>query len=294
MDALKRLLMAALLAALLPACSAVKLAYNNADEVVAWMVDDYLDLNREQEEGLRPLLARFHAWHRSTQLPEYARLLDAASRRLASGLTEADVAWATEAIEERYRNLVLHAHADAVRVLATLSDEQVAHLRRELDERNREWAKDHGLGTRAEEQRRLRAKRLLERIEHWTGTLSGAQSARLTELIDAMPLITEPSFEFRIRRQREFLALLALRHDANELPKGLRAWLLDWDRTQAPEYGSAYAGFVAGRVRLYVEGYRVLNAEQRQHVADRLQRYSRAFRELSEETPRPSSLAATH
>jgi hypothetical protein len=289
---LERLVVAAVFAVLLPACSTVKLAYNNADEVIAWMTDDYLALNREQEDGLRVLLVRFHTWHRSTQLPEYARLLDSANRRLATGLTEADVAWAADAIEDRYRILALRAHADAARVLATLSDEQVAHLRRKLEDSNRKWAEANGAEASAEEQKRMRARRLLERIEHWTGTLSGAQTVRLTEWIDALPLITDQSMAFRLRRQRDFLSLLATRHDAEALSTRLRAWLLARDRTHAPEYGPDYARFVAGRARLYVEGFRLLSAEQRQHVANRLQRYSQAFRELAEETPRPSSLAA--
>lgn len=291
---LTRLALAATLAALLSACSTVKIAYNNADEVVAWMADDYLDLNREQEQGLRRLLARFHAWHRSTQLPEYARLLDAAEMRLAEGLTDADVAWAVDAVATRYRILANHAHADAVRVLATLSDEQVAHLRRRLDEANRKWAKEHGAGASPEEQKRLRARRLLERIEHWTGSLSSEQTSRLTELIDRMPLITEQSFAFRLRRQRDFLALLERRHDTAALASALRAWLLDAGRVHAPEYESDYARFVEARTRLYVEGFRVLGAEQKEHVANRLRRYARAFRELAEELPHPSSLAAAH
>ena len=89
----------------------MKIVYNNADEVVAWMADDYLDLNREQEDGLRLLLARFHAWHRSTQLREYARLLDAAEMRLAEGLTDADVDWAVDAVASRYRILANHGAA---------------------------------------------------------------------------------------------------------------------------------------------------------------------------------------
>jgi hypothetical protein len=288
---LKRLAVVVLLAVLLSGCSAVKLAYNNADDVVAWMADDYLDLHREQEEGLKPLLARFHAWHRTTQLREYARLLEVADRRLSAGLTAADVAWATGTVEERYRIVATRLSADAARVLATLSDEQVGYLRRKLDEGNRKWSKEHGVAASAEEQKRLRAKRLLDRIEHWTGNLTSAQSARFTELMNELPLITEPSLQFRMRRQRQFLVLLESRQDGDAFGARLRAWLLDWDRTGAPEYAGLYARFVEGRTRLYVEGYQLLNAEQRQHVASRLRRYSQAFRELADELPRPSSLA---
>jgi hypothetical protein len=256
------------------------------------MVDDYLDLNREQEDGMRPLLARFHAWHRTTQLPEYVRLLDAAQRRFAAGVTPADVAWATESVQDRYRVAAQRLHADAARVLATLSDEQVAHLRRKLEDANRKWSKDNGIGASVEEQRRLRAERLLERMEHWTGSLTSAQSARVAEMIDALPLITDASLQYRVRRQRDFLVLLERRHEGAAFAAGVREWLLDADRTRAPEYGADYARFLEGRTRLYVEGFQLLALEQRRHVLKRMLGYSRAFRELAEQLPRPSSLAA--
>jgi hypothetical protein len=270
----------------------VKIVYNNADDIAAWMIDDYLDLNREQEEGLRPLLARFHAWHRSTQLPEYVRLLDDVQRRLASGIAPADVAWAVDAVQDRYRVLAERLHADAVRVLATLSDEQVAHLRRRLEEANRKWAKDNGIGAGSEEQRRLRAERMLDRIEHWTGSLSSAQSARMQELIDALPLAAEASWQYRLRRQREFLALLERRYEGPAFAAGVRAWLLAWDRLRAPEFVTDQARFAAARTRLYVDGFQLLGPEQRRHVEKRLRGYSRTLRELAEQLPRPSSLAA--
>ena len=288
-----RLALALCLGVLLSACSTVKIAYNNADDIAAWMIDDYLDLNREQEDGLRPLLARFHAWHRGTQLPEYVRLLDDAQRRLSTGIAPADVAWATDAVEDRYRVLAQRLQADAARVLATLSDEQVAHLRTRLEESNRKWSKDNGIGAGSEEQRRLRAERLLERIEHWTGALAPAQRARLHELVDALPLITEASLQYRLRRQREFVGLLERRYDGPAFAAGLRAWLLAWDRARAHEYGGEYGRFVEGRTRLYVEGFQLLGAEQRRHVSKRLLGYSQALRELAEQMPRPSSLAVT-
>ena len=40
-----RLAVALCLGVLLSACSAVKIVYNNAYDIAAWMIDDYLDLN---------------------------------------------------------------------------------------------------------------------------------------------------------------------------------------------------------------------------------------------------------
>jgi len=270
---------------LLPGCSAIKIAYNQADAVLAWRADDYFDLTSEQKEALRVQLDNFHDWHRTTQLADYAELLESAQKRLNTGVSAADATWAIDAIKARYRTLVLRGHADAARVLATLSDQQVAAARQQFDKDNRKYAKEYGVGQSPDEQRRLRAKRNIERIEHWTGPLSAAQDAKLRELSRNLPLVTELRHQDRIRRQREFLALLAERRNAGFTAK-LRDWLLDWDRTRAPEYEAELTRFMDASAKLYVEAFGMLTPEQRHHVSDRLQRYVLAFRELAREGDR--------
>src|SRR5258708_39415821 len=67
----------------LAACSASRVAYNNADTVIRFMASSYLDLDSAQSEDLKPRIARFHQWHRADELPVYAALLQSASRRAA-------------------------------------------------------------------------------------------------------------------------------------------------------------------------------------------------------------------
>src|SRR5690606_14287014 len=147
------------------------LAYNQADVVAAWRADRYFDLDGEQKDLLRAGLDRFHAWHRATQLADYAELLDAAQGRIATGVSEQDAAWMREALLRRYRVLVRQGHEDAAHVLATLTEAQIAAARRQFDQDNRKFAREHGIGLSPDEQRRRRAQRNIERIEDWTGPL---------------------------------------------------------------------------------------------------------------------------
>src|SRR3954451_17700071 len=62
-------------AAALSGCSAIKLGYNNLDEIAYWWVDRYLDFNEEQSRRVREDLARLHRWHRQEELPEVAAIL---------------------------------------------------------------------------------------------------------------------------------------------------------------------------------------------------------------------------
>jgi hypothetical protein len=132
----------------------------------------------------------------------------------------------------------------------------------------------------------LLAKRQLERIEHWTGPLSAVQEARVAEMSRALPLVTNLRHQDRMRRQQEFLTLLAERKQLDRFAPKLREWLLDWDRTRTNEYDAALARFAEASAKMYVDTYTLLTAEQRHHIASRLQRYVAAFRELAQDPAR--------
>ena len=73
----------------LGACSLVRVGYGNGPALACWWLDGYLDLDEAQEAAARPLLRDWFAWHRATQLPDYARWLDTWRER-AGGEVSAD------------------------------------------------------------------------------------------------------------------------------------------------------------------------------------------------------------
>jgi hypothetical protein len=281
-----RLLVLASILLALSGCSTIRIVYNQADHITAWMADDYFDLTSDQKQAYRTHFERFHAWHRSTQLADYAALLESAQRRIEAGATSADADWFTEALQARLKTMVQHAYKDAAHLLSQVSDEQLQATRREFEKRNRKYAKENGVGEPADEQRRLRARRQIERIEHWTGPLDSAQEARLREMSRALPLITEQRYQERLRRQNEFLALLQQRRQTETFAPRLRDWLLDWDKTRSPAYQLQYTQFMQGSARMYVASLQTLTQEQRQHVISVLQRYQQTFRDLAAQSQR--------
>src|SRR5487761_2359728 len=82
----------------LAACSGARLAYDHADVALRWMADDYFALAGAQEEDFSARLARFHAWHRSEELPRYSALMAGAGGRLNRGLTQQDLDWAWDKV----------------------------------------------------------------------------------------------------------------------------------------------------------------------------------------------------
>jgi hypothetical protein len=266
-------------------CSTVKLAYNQADRVAAWMADDYFDLSSDQRQVFKVHFDRFHTWHRTTQLPDYATLLETAQQRARAGITPADAEWLADAVQARFQTMVRHTYEDMAHLLSQLRDEQLPAARKEFDRRNRKYAKENGIGASADEQRRLRARRQVERIERWTGPLDSTQQAKLRELSRALPLLAEQRYEERLRRQNEFLALLQQRRNTEAFAPRLRDWLLSWDRTRSPTYQAEYTQFMEANARMYVTAFNLLTAEQRQHVVAVMQRYRQNFLELAAQAP---------
>ena len=91
MRTLRLLSFAFLIVAILGACSLLRTGYDQADHLSLWWIDRKLNLNSTQSRWLKPELKALHDWHRQTQLPGYAALLDAISRRSLGDESSAEV-----------------------------------------------------------------------------------------------------------------------------------------------------------------------------------------------------------
>ncbi|MBI5900072.1 MAG: hypothetical protein HZB40_12675 [Rhodocyclales bacterium] len=194
-------------ALLLPACSAVRLGYGNADSLARWWIDQYLDLSAEQDALARERLTRLMAWHRKSQLPDYASVLGQA-RSLATGkATAADGLLLTEAIIRRVRRFADQAIPDAADLLLTLTPAQIERMAVRQAEKNLSYAKEARLAEGEAGRRKARFMRLLERAEYWYGAFSDDQEAAIRQLVEAQPSGAQFWYEERLRRQNELLEL---------------------------------------------------------------------------------------
>ena len=275
------LLCTLLLVGLLGGCSAIRTVYNQAEHVIAWRADDYFDLTEDQKRLLRTHLERLHAWHRTTQLRNYASLLDAADRRLSDGPNMPDVRWALAEIRQHSRTFLLHSHADIAALLATLTDAQIAHAKRRFDRDNRRFARERGVGAAPEEQRRLRAKRVLESIEHWSGPLDSEQQARIAALSETLPPDAAFRMHDRLRRQRDFLSVLEARKEEERFAMRLRVWLVDWDASRPPGVEAEASRYTEAYSKMLLQVFDDLRPDQRRRVSERLRWYRDVMRDLA-------------
>lgn len=266
----------------LAGCSGPRLAYNNADTLVRWMADDYFTLEGLQEEDFRARLARFHAWHRSEELPRYSVLMTSVGDKLANGLTAPELHWAWESVKGRYRRMVAHAAPDLAAVLVTLTPAQFERLDKKFAESDAEYAKKYLQGGEAE-QRKRRDKRNLELMRDWFGDLTDEQEAQLKALSAKLPLLYALRLENRQRRQGEFVALLKAYRSPAELAPRLEHWLTDWEDGASAEYRRLSDLHLERYIQMLLELDRGLTPAQRLHAVTRFHEYAEIFKSLAEQ-----------
>lgn len=274
---------AALLAALLAGCgAALRIAYNNSDVAVRYLAHEYFDLHGDQSETFKVQLARFHAWHRSEELPKYAALLENAARRVEHGLAPDDVTWAITSVRERAKVLTGQAVADAAPVMTMLGADNVAALERKLESNNAKFAKQFATGNERKDER-ARAKRVRERIEEWTGSLTPDQEALVEAYVASVPRLTQAQLEDRKRRQQELVSIFETYRGKPELAAKVRVFLLDWEAERGAEYKRLASEQEARFVQLMVDLDRTLAPKQRTAAVERLRRNAQELRALAEE-----------
>jgi len=276
--ALGLLLVAGALA--LAACSATRVAYNNADTMLRFMASSYLDLDAAQSDDLTPRIARFHQWHRSNELPVYAALLRSASQRAAKGITAEDVAWGLANVRSRYRRFAAKAAEDAAPVLATLASAQLAALERKFTENNEKYAKKF-LSFDDQERRRAQLKRMLERFRDFAGDLTPDQEARIGRFALAHERHVALRFEDRQRWQRDFVAALKAERKPEELGRHLAEMFYRPELRRSEEFIREDKRWDEDLGQLIVDLDRSLSPKQRAQVVRHLSDYAEDFAVLA-------------
>ena len=273
-------LLLAISALALAACSATRLAYDNADTMLRFMASSYLDLDAGQSDDLTPRIARFHQWHRSNELPVYAALLRSASQRAARGITAEDVAWGLGNVRSRYRRLAAKAAEDGAPVLATLASAQLAALEHKFAENNEKYAKQF-LPSDHKERRRAQLKRMLERFRDFAGDLTPDQEARIERFALARERHVALRFEDRQRWQRDFVAELKAERKPEELGRHLAEMFDKPELRRSEEFVREDRRWDEDLGQLIVDLDGSLSPKQRAQVVRRLSDYAEDFAVLS-------------
>jgi hypothetical protein len=251
-----------------------RFVYNRLDWLSHYYLSSQVTLDAPQSRALQADLDGFFEWHRHSELPRYAQFLDRLAEDAARPVSVAQLDAGQHEVEEFMRASVAHAAPDAARWLDGLRPAQVDELFASLAEKDRK-ARTENCEAPPAERREKSARRFIDRVEEWTGSLSRPQR----ELILARYLaLDRDECEETTRRDsahREFRALV--------------------ERFRStPEFADRIADFLAHRpvdsadrarfLRLLVDINHSLTPAQRGQTVARLHLYAREMRGLAAET----------
>lgn len=194
-------------------CSSTTLAYRYADWGIVWWVEDYIPMTGEQEAQLEQDIREFRRWHCSNELPRYSGWLSELKADIRAGNFEQSViSHHQDQLASFLPSLAERSKPAVIRLLSTLSDEQVRELAGNMAENQRD-KEDEFLSDDPEQTGQDRAERTMERIERWLGPLDVTQKGIVRQWSDARESQTEIWLEGRKNWQQALLEALEQRKD---------------------------------------------------------------------------------
>jgi hypothetical protein len=195
-----RLIVLLLMIALLQGCTS-KMAYNNADWLAQWYIDDYVDLTRDQNRHLEIELESVLEWHRETQLLPYRQQLVALANDL-DNLPISEQVWLNHVnqITDHWQRVRRELSMRAARLAPQLNQNQVTPLFKKLAENNEERLDDFNEKTVAE-YRTDRLEKLLETLADYLGTVNKQQEDYAATFVEQANITEQEWFDSKVKLQ---------------------------------------------------------------------------------------------
>ena len=272
------------LAAVLAACSAVKLGYNALDDLGYWWLDGYAGFTDDQAPRIRGEIDRLHTWHRTKELPRIADLL-ARIEQIAPGNVTAQQACAfVPDIMARLYATWEQAEPTAAALALQMTPEQVKQLQRKYAENNRKFRKEW-IDVGAAEQKDKRIKQIVDRLEMVYGELGEPQVAVIRAGIAASMFDPQRMLTERQRRQQELLQLLRkLAGSGTAMPEAraqLRGYLNRVFESPDAAYRAYQLALQQEGCRLAASVHETTTPAQREQAVKRLRAYQKDLRDLA-------------
>ena len=266
------------------ACSVLRLSYNQGPALAYGWLDGYADFNAEQSPGVKAALDDWFAWHRASQLPDYAQALAAMGVLAADKVTPAQVcntigAWQQRGLQAYER--AVPAMADLVR---TLSPDQIRQIERQTLRKQKEAAADY-LQVDLAERQKANFDRALDRAESIYGKLNETQRRRLAADLLASPFNPERWLNERSLRNADTVRSLrqwqADSSDSGAVQAGLRRFAQDALQSPRTDYRSYASTLMLSNCSVLAGLHNTVTPEQRQHATAKLKGWEDDVRALS-------------
>ena len=286
----------ATLLVLLTGCSAVRLTYGQGALLAYWWMDRYLDFTSEQAPLVRGALADWFAWHRQTQLPEYADWLRELQPIARDNVTPETVCQVAQAAQRRIESAYEHAVPLMAPLVRTLTPAQLDHLAQRYARNNKEAERDF-LQPDPQDRAEASLKRTVERAEMVYGSLDEPQRELVAAGLATSPFDPQRWLTERRARQQDILRTLRQLHDTQAdtaaVQAALRSFALNAARSPRADYRAYREQLELANCALAARLHNALRPAQRQHAVEKLKGWEADLRALAAATRTPATSPTT-
>ena len=265
---------------LLQGCSAVKLAYNQVPQLAYWQLNRYLDLSDAQTDRVRSELDLLHQWHRSTMLPQHARLLQQVQQHLPGTVTPEQACRIYDDARIQLDAVWAQAEQQLLWLAPQLSPAQIRTLEMQQAQSNVDWKKQW-LDASPEQMREQRYKQLLSRAETFYGTLDEPAREALRSYVARSAFDPQRSYAERLRRQKDLVEVLqgiAQNGSDHQRTLGLmRGYRTRYNASPDPTYQRYAQRLVEEGCEAFARMHNAMAPVQRLQAVQSLKGYERDF-----------------
>jgi len=269
------------LALALGGCSAARLGYSAAPDLMYLWLDNYLDFDNAQARRVSAELKVLHRWHRSEELPLVAELLQEAQTLALQNPDGPRFCGLYASVMQRSDALTQRALPTAAAVAPSFKPEQLTALAKTYEKNNRkmreEWQDARAQGME------LRTRKSLERMEDLYGKLSAEQTQNFKEAMAQTGFDEKRYFEeVQARQQAVLQTLERLRGaDAATTQSALADLAQRYYQSANPGYRQYHAQMTANTCGAFAKLHAQTNAEQRKNMVRILKGYENDVRSLA-------------
>lgn len=265
------------------ACGAVKLTYNNADTLLYFWLDGYVDVSVDQKVRVKNELLALQQWHRKTQLPAWVGLAQTLQVQVQGDVTPALLCSDYDKALLLVPPLTAYLEPSVLWLVTNLSPDQIQSIEDKFTKTNKEWRKDWQPETK-EDLGKFTLKSLRERIEPIYGKPTDVQITLLREAIAVSPFDARLAYTERLRRQKDILDTLKSIQSKKlgaDAAKGPMKMLLERNAESPDPAYRAYAERIKQHsCALFAKLHNSMSPQQRAYALEKLQDYERDFKML--------------
>ncbi|MFT5452854.1 MAG: hypothetical protein ACI9N9_002352 [Enterobacterales bacterium] len=281
---LKKILLAFIISLSLTACMGVKFSYNNLDWFVPWFLDDYLELNVDQENAFDQHLEVIWNWHRLNELPQYSKLLNDIVNDLdKEQVTLEKIHYYSEQTRTFYYNIVKKALDEGKPLIKGLDKEQLNELYEniaESDEEYKEYIADNDLAKREEKQ----LKSIKKTFKKYIGKLSKKQNQLLITWTKDTMSTAELRIQYVAKVRNSFKVAMAGKENIAQTNKQLLILATQPELLQSKELNDKVERNNQLFRQLLIDTIGTLSTKQKRRLRKKILSYAEDFTELAGQT----------